>query len=108
MAEQGPEQPAAGWYSDPEGSGAWRWWDGQRWGELAPAEEAASAPGGQVLFRAWARSTQRAHVKDKELVVTNDWLTLDQDAVAIDEIDQAAFWRTWFLGQTWEYRRGHF
>ena len=33
-----PVPPAAGWYPDPHGSGALRWWDGSRWGDqLAPA-----------------------------------------------------------------------
>lgn len=35
--------PAPGWYADPYGSGALRWWDGARWGEqVAPA--AAPSP----------------------------------------------------------------
>ena len=40
-----PVTPAAGWYPDPYGSGALRWWDGSRWGEqLAPAASPSVAP----------------------------------------------------------------
>lgn len=28
-----PSAPPAGWYEDPWGEAAWRWWDGQRWTE---------------------------------------------------------------------------
>jgi hypothetical protein len=34
--------PIAGWYPDPQGSTRSRWWDGARWGELAP--EPAMSP----------------------------------------------------------------
>lgn len=34
--------PPAGWYADPDGGGAPRWWDGHRW---APPSSAGSAPG---------------------------------------------------------------
>ena len=42
-------QPPAGWYPDPNGTGNWRWWDGQSWTDhvQAPAPQpAASGPSG--------------------------------------------------------------
>jgi len=35
MATPPSAGPPAGWYADP--SGAFRWWDGQRWGGVAPS-----------------------------------------------------------------------
>ena len=37
--------PPAGWYSDPSGHHAWRWWDGQRWTEhtSTPSQPPAAA-----------------------------------------------------------------
>ncbi len=29
--QQGPAGPPPGWYADPHGDGAMRWWDGRRW-----------------------------------------------------------------------------
>ena len=31
MADDTPPLPPRGWYPDPAGSAAWRWWDGGRW-----------------------------------------------------------------------------
>lgn len=31
--------PIAGWYQDPQDPNRTRWWDGVRWGQLAPAPE---------------------------------------------------------------------
>ncbi|TXH20074.1 MAG: DUF4352 domain-containing protein [Mycobacterium sp.] len=31
--------PTPGWYPNPDGSGAQRYWDGQQWGETKPAEK---------------------------------------------------------------------
>lgn len=44
MSNQGPP---AGWYPDPAGSEAWRWWDGSTWTEtLRPYLAAPAAPTG--------------------------------------------------------------
>jgi Protein of unknown function (DUF2510) len=39
--------PQAGWYPDPAGSNAWRWWDGQAWSNTTSAVDpsAVSQPG---------------------------------------------------------------
>lgn len=42
-------EPAAGWYRDPAGGSAWRWWDGSSWTEHVrsseqPAAEVPAAP----------------------------------------------------------------
>ena len=47
--------PPAGWYPDPAGSGASRWWDGQTWTDrLSPSEEpvatSTAAPPGASLY----------------------------------------------------------
>lgn len=43
-SQPGAEGPRAGWYPDP--SGAMRWWDGERWGQLAATPEPARPFGG--------------------------------------------------------------
>lgn len=52
--------PAAGWYPDPNGSGALRWWDGSRWGDQLAAAPTAYAPArrrplapGTPLYSVW-------------------------------------------------------
>jgi hypothetical protein len=52
--------PAAGWYPDPNGSGALRWWDGSRWGDQLAAAPTAYAPArrrplapGTPLYTVW-------------------------------------------------------
>ncbi|MEN0103355.1 MAG: DUF2510 domain-containing protein [Curtobacterium sp.] len=35
--------PIAGWYPDPQDPSRTRWWDGARWGQLAPAPQLATA-----------------------------------------------------------------
>lgn len=35
---------AAGWYPDPSGHHAWRWWDGLSWNEAVRDEEGSGAP----------------------------------------------------------------
>lgn len=35
--------PPQGWYPDPNGSPLYRWWDGQAWGDLAPADPPSAA-----------------------------------------------------------------
>lgn len=52
--------PAAGWYPDPNGSGALRWWDGSRWSDQLAAAPTAYAPArrrplapGTPLYTVW-------------------------------------------------------
>ena len=52
--------PVAGWYPDPSGSGALRWWDGSRWGDQLAAAPTAYAPArrrplapGTPLYTVW-------------------------------------------------------
>lgn len=57
------EDIPAGWYSDPAGSGGWRWWDGGRWsgatrdagqgGSEAPSPGGESAQGGGLAPAGW-------------------------------------------------------
>jgi hypothetical protein len=35
---------SSGWYPDPQDPSRRRWWDGQRWGELAPQSDAPETP----------------------------------------------------------------
>jgi hypothetical protein len=53
MTHHGGAPP--GWYDDPTGSGAQRWWDGQRWtdhrrGAQAPAQHPGAAPYPQPVW----------------------------------------------------------
>lgn len=58
-----PGAAPAGWYGDPSGLAAWRWWDGYSWthhvwpGEFSAggsyADERKAAPYGQLAFVGW-------------------------------------------------------
>jgi hypothetical protein len=52
-----PAGPPAGWYQDPSGQGALRWWDGSRWGEQTQPGYQAEQPQ-QGLWQARNRPPQ--------------------------------------------------
>ncbi len=45
MNPDGPGGPPPGWYPDPTGAKAWRWWDGQGWTGYASDPSAPRTPG---------------------------------------------------------------
>ena len=46
-------QPPAAWYPDPNGTGDWRWWDGQSWTHHVEAPAFAPVAPEPALPRAW-------------------------------------------------------
>ena len=62
----GPEQPAPGWYPDPDGAaGMVRWWNGISWSDVAtPAGPGVSVQSSPVLAPSTPLPAEYAACKD--------------------------------------------
>jgi len=63
--------PSAGWYPDPSGSGALRWWDGMRW-----TEHVAPGPSQQAAFNSAAYAPARRRPLPAETPLYTVWIWL--------------------------------
>lgn len=69
MHPNGPGGPPPGWYPDPAGERAWRWWDGQAWSPYASDPSGPQAAGSAAVqparFAAAAGASPGASVHER-------------------------------------------